>query len=268
MRQLSLLIYILLISTTLLSQVNSITELEKKYTSFEYREVIETADQMINSGNYSNEELSKIYELKGMAHFSLGEETVSRNSFEKLLDINPNYSMDQNRISPKIISFFNEIKVAYQNELEQDRPILDSLRIIKQEMLAAQNNYKIAVMKNLVLPGWGHFELGNTTKGIIYTTLELACAVSAVTYIVKSNNDRTAYLNETDKTLIASRYEDYNSSYKAKNLFLVAAAIVWAASQIDLAFFSESPYIPEYGSDTSGRFLAPDLQFSFSIPIN
>lgn len=268
MRQLSLLIYILFISTTLLSQVNSIVELEKKYTSFEYREVIETAAQMINSGNYSNEELTKIYELKGMAHFSLGEETASRDSFEKLLDLNSNYSMDQNRISPKIISFFNDIKVAYQNELEQDRPILDSLRIIKQEMSVAQNSYKIAVMKNLVLPGWGHFELGNTTKGIIYTTLELSCAVSAIAYIVKSNNDRTSYLNETDKTLIASRYEDYNSSYKTKNLFLIATAIVWAASQIDLAFFTETFYIPQYGSSTTGRLLSPDLQFSFSIPIN
>ena len=268
MRRLFTLIYILIVTQSAFAQVNSIEELTKKYTSFEYRDVVQLANNMIESNEYSSNELVQIYELKGMALYSLGDESNSRIALENLLKIDPTYSMDPNRISPKIISFFNEIKVTRQNELDQERPILDSLRIIKQEMAISQNNYRTAIVKNLVFPGWGHFDMGNLTKGVIYSILQASSLASSIAYILKTNDARSAYQNETDKALIQTKYDEYNSAYKTRNLLLFLTAAVWAASQIDLLIFTDINH-NGINEGVTSQFSPPkDYQFSVSIPLN
>lgn len=268
MPRLAKLIYILFIISLATAQEISIESLTQKYISFEYKDVIELADIMIDSGNYNSDQLIKILELKGMAHYSLGEETISKTVFENLLRLNSNHTMDQTRISPKIVNFFNEIKVAFINDLEQERPILDSLRLVKQELITAQNNYKVSVVKNLLVPGWGHFAMDNSTGGIIYSTLGIGSSVGAIYYIIKTNNAKNAYLNETDKLLIDSKYDDYNSSYKVRNLFIVAAALVWAASQVDLLFFTEISSQSYQAASTSGIAFPQEVSIGFSFPLN
>lgn len=267
MHRLAILTYILFAVTILIAQVNPIEELTQNYISFKYEEVITLADKMISSGEYSSEQLIEIYEKKGMAQYSLGRETSARESFEELLKLNSNYSMDPNRISPKIISFYNDIKVAFQSELDEERPMLDSLRVLRQSLRQANENYKSAVVKNLVLPGWGQFQMGNITKGLIYSVLSAASAVATITYIIETNDKEKSYLNETDKLLIDAKYDEYNSAYKTRNLLIAATAAIWLASQIDILFFTEVPSLPATGLNS--QFSPPsDLQFSFSIPLN
>jgi len=267
MQSLAKLIYILFIVGVLIAQENSIEQLRQKYISFNYDEVIKLADEMIVTGEYSSEQLVEIYQLKGMAQYSIGQEVPARLSFEELLKLDSNFSMDPSLVSPKIVSFFNEIKVAYQNELEQERPILDSLRIVRQSMMLANENYKSAVVKNLVLPGWGQFQMGNTVKGLVYSILGAASTATAIAYIVKTNDKESAYLNETDKSLIGAKYNEFNSAYKTRNLLITAAAAVWVISQIDILFFTDITPIQPNGN-TPRLSLPSSLQFNFSIPLN
>ena len=58
-------------------------------------------------------------------------------------------------------------------------------------MTIAQNNYRTSVVKNLVLPGWGHFDMGSPTKGIIYSVLQAASLGGSIAYIVKTNDLRS-----------------------------------------------------------------------------
>ena len=267
MQRLTKLFYIMLLVASVMAQDNTIEELKQKYVSFNYDEVVKLADKMISSGNYSSSQLTEIYEMKGMSEYSLGQELEARYSFEELLRLDPNFSMNPNRVSPKIVNFYNEIKVAYLNELEEERPILDSLRIIKQNMAIANENYKTAVIKNIVFPGWGHFQMGNTTKGLIYSILNVASTAASIVYIIETNNKESAYLNETDKNLIASKYSDYNSSYKTRNLLLAATIAIWISSQVDILFFTDIQTMSANG--IGSRFSPPsDLQFSFSLPLN
>lgn len=267
MPRLAKLIYILFLFSLATAQEQPLDILTQKYISFEYKEVIELADKMIDSGDYNSNQLVQILELKGMAHYSLGEETTSKTVFENLLRLNSNHSMDPTRISPKIVNFFNEIKVAFLNSLEQERPILDSLRLVKQELITAQSNYKMAVVKNLVLPGWGHFAMDKTTGGIIYSAVGLGSTAAAVYYIIKTNDAKNAYLNETDKLLINTKYDDYNSSYKVRNFFIVAAALVWAASQVDLLFFTDITTQPHQAASSPG-ITPQEISIGFSFPLN
>lgn len=267
MRPLGIILYIILICNVY-SQTTSIENLNKKFMNFDYSEVITQAEQMLSDSVFNPTELIQIYEMKGIAHFSLGQEEEARSAFMQLLNEEPNYSMDPNKISPKIISFFNEIKVGYQTQLEEEKPIRDSLKIVRDNFLIQQSDYKAALVKNLLLPGWGQFQLGNSSKGIIYSLLSIASSASSVFFIIETNKTEKAYLNETNKNLIEGKYNDYNSAYKTRNLLVATTAIVWIISQLDILFFTELNSQP--ATFTSGNMPAKfsEIQLNFSIPFN
>ncbi len=268
MHKLFLIFYILIVVQVTCAQENSLQELQNRYTAFEYREVIKIADQLLSLNNFTVEETTQIYELKGLAHFAIGEEGAAREAFELLLNINSNYTMDQRRISPKIVSFFNEIKISFLDGREQQRPILDSLRVFKESLILQQENYKYAVIKNLFVPGWGQFQLNNPTKGYIYSILSITSITSAIVYIIKTNDKQRAYLNEANKVLIPSKYDEYNSSYKIRNLLIAGAAMVWLASQIDILFFTEINSLPTSNRGLTNFTIPQDLRIGLSIPLN
>ncbi len=267
MRPIIILLNILLISSVY-SQDLTIEKLQKEYMAFNYENVIKLAGEMLSQKKFSSDQLIQIYQMKGIAYFSLGDEESAKESFIKLLEEDSNYSMNPNQISPKIISFFNETKVNFQAEIEQDKPLIDSLKIVRENLTAEYMNYKSAVVKNLILPGWGQFQLGNSTKGIIYSVLSVASVASTIALIVDTNKKENAYLNENNKSLIVGKYDQYNSSFKTRNLLIATTALIWIASQVDILFFSN-----EYVGNTrsfSGQPIGSvsDIQINLSFPLN
>lgn len=260
-------LYILLITSVIFSQQNNLNELHEKYVNFEYRQVIDLAEQMLLNDIYSKNELVQIYEMKGISHYSLGEEQKARQSFLNLLEQDNNYAMDPQQISPKIISFFNDIKTDFQAEIEEEKPILDSLNNVRKQFITSHSNYRSAVVKNLIIPGWGQFQLKNTTKGFVYGLLGISSAATAVYYIIETGKKRSDYLNETNINFIQAKYDKYNDAYKKRNLFITAAIAVWVASQLDILFFSEDNSIPEIGA-SFGPGMQSDINLNFSIPFN
>ena len=266
MRISSILLKILLLSQIFWAQQVSIETLREKYANFEYKKVIELADEMLQQNNYDRTTLVQIYEMKGVAHYSLGEEQKAHSAFWNLLGEDNNYSMDPQQISPKIISFFNDVKEEFREQIEEEKPILDSLNTLKQRYLSTSSNYKTAIVKNIILPGWGQFQLNNKTKGTIYGVLGVSTIASSIYYIAKTNDKRTDYLSETNPELIKAKYDEYNDAYKLRNYAISAAVAVWLASQIDILFFSEDHsklpisynYQPENNSE---------IKLTFSIPL-
>lgn len=252
----------------IIAQDISLEELQRRYTSFEYKEVIQMADELLQFGINSSDELLQVYELKGMAHYTLGEESLAKSTFEALLRVNPNYAMDQRRVSPKIVGFFNEIKINFLNGREQDKPILDSLMVLKANLLTQHDEYKKAVIKNLILPGWGQFHLDEPVKGFIYSFLGVVSTASTIILISKTNDREKDYLNETNKDLIPAKYDEYNSSFKTRNILIAGAALVWLISQIDMFFFTSEKFLQPNNYMFSNNIYEDKLQFSISIPLN
>jgi hypothetical protein len=102
---------------------------------------------------------------------------------------------------------------------------------------------------------------------LVYSILGAASTATAIAYIVKTNDKESAYLNETDKSLIGAKYNEFNSAYKTRNLLITAAAAVWVISQIDILFFTDITPIQPNGN-TPRLSLPSSLQFNFSIPLN
>ena len=240
-------LFIILFSPFCLAQqeVDSVSVLRNKLENFKYQQVIDIAQQMLrNKNNLEAGRQIEIYKLMGISQFSLLQDEAAKKSFMQILTLDSAFAFDSVKTSPKIVSFFNQVREEYSRENSIKKKSVkakaDTVIVTKQvPSLSAASNLKHSVILSAIFPGLGQFYRHENSKGWILTTLGAAALSSAVYFIIDSNNKEKKYLNAVDKTVIQSMYNNYNSSYMMKNISLISFAAVWLYSQIDILFFSE-----------------------------
>lgn len=224
---------------------DSLQLMKKKFDQFKYGDVISIANKLLlKKAPFTRNEIIEIYQLKGISHYSLSEDDAAKKSFIEILRIDTSYTFDSTKISPKIISFYNQVKQNYiqqQKEIEARTVVrIDTLYVPKIEYdIEHETRLKNAVAKSLIIPGLGQWYLKSSVKSITLTVLGSAALVSSVYYFIKTEQDEKAYLIETNPDKIESKYNDFNTSYKRRNISLTTFGILWVYSQLDLLFFSD-----------------------------
>ncbi len=269
MKQLKLLpLFILVIFATIHSQ-NKVEEINSKFESFEYEVVIDLADVYLKEFEFSEDDLTRIYTMKGVAHYSLSQTNEARKSFLEMLKIDRTVELDPAKISPKIISFFEELKrdvsIFFDNREDEDVNKIDTLSIDLTSNAIEKNSieFRNSMMRSIVLPGWGHLYSGDDTKGIIISVLGTAALGSMIYFINDTNTKEENYLNQTDPELISEKYDDFNSSFKTRNSIIFAYAAIWVYSQLDLMFFSNEDLF-----NNSSVVFYPSLEKNVSLSLN
>ena len=222
----------------------SIVVLKKQLESFQYNQVINSANELIkNKQKISDKDLIEVYKLKAIAQYSLQNDKGAKESFFNILKIDTTFTLDAATTSPKIISFFDQVKIDYLQVFESEKPVVKTKtdtvyipKVIHSEQSTSE--LKQAAIRSVILPGWGHLYFGDNLKGTILTSLSLITLGSSIYFIIDSNKKERLYLNAIDPLAIQQRYNDYNRSYKLKNISVISFAAVWLYSQIDLLFLS------------------------------
>jgi hypothetical protein len=214
------------------------------FIDFEYTEVIKAANQLLtDKSRFSNYELSEIYRLKGSAHYSNGDERSAGYSFTEILKMDTTYSLDPSTNSPKIVSFFDNVKEEYLSGI---REIKEPVTIVKYDTvyvpvnirdIRSEYELKQALVRSIFLPGAGHLYKKNDLKSWLLTSLSVASVGAGIYYIIDTNKKEKLYLEEMDRTKISDRYSDYNFSYRMRNFAFISFAALWVYSQLDLLFF-------------------------------
>lgn len=223
---------------------DSIAILKRQLESFQYNRVINDANELLkNKEKINDKDLIEIYRIRAIAQYSLQNEKGAKESFFNILKIDTTFTLNPITTSPKIISFFDQVKNDYSQVFENEKQILKTKtdtvyisKIIRSEKSTSE--LKQAAIRSVILPGWGHFYIGDNLKGTILTSLSLITLSSSIYFIIDSNKKERFYLDALDPALIQQRYNDYNKSYKMKNISMISFAAVWLYSQIDLLFFS------------------------------
>ncbi len=264
-------------STSILGQnKTSLKELQSQFQSFNYSNVISQADNLLqNKNQFNKDDLIEIYLLKGISHYSLGQTDSVRSSFYEILNLNDNYKIDPNRVSPKIINEFEKLKAEYSRFIVNNNSLVtvkrDTVHIVDTILVKPDKDiYSAAVIRSMVLPGWGHLYSGYKTKGWILTSASALTLGSMIYFIFDANDKRSQYLNEVDPSLVDEKYNAYNTSYKIRNSLIVTYALLWIYSQIDILFISEIPFIPEISTASINSYpnsLPPDIQFTFHFQL-
>lgn len=238
-----ILLIILLSGLNTYAQTDSLTidSIELKYKTFKYTEVLSLSEKLLAlQQNLPKNELIKLLEMRAIAFFSLGKTDSSFNTFFEILNIAPDYKLNPMKTSPKIISFFEEVHNQFllkQEDSIRSQQTLDSLTAVIQT--ETYNQFRRSMIRSIFVPGWGHLSAGYTTKGWILTTLGVGTLGGAIYYSIETNSKEKDYLNETNRELIESKYQKYNSTYKSRNILIAAYAAIWLYSQIDLIYLSK-----------------------------
>jgi hypothetical protein len=225
---------------------HELAKLQKHYESFEYSKVVqESEDLLLDKERFSDSLLVQIYTLKSASHFAMGEQNETRKSIIELLKIDSSYELNDLRYSPKLLSFFEDVKTEFSEIIKTNDERSDSQNkeeIFKPIVKLPINNSipNSAIAKSLLLPGLGHLHIDDNTKGWILTSVGLVTLGSMIYFIVDANEKEKEYLSETNSILIQSNYDKYNKSYKIRNTLIATYAAIWLYSQIDLLFFSNS----------------------------
>jgi len=229
------------------AQQNSakLDSLVQEFETFQYTRVIAIADSLLNTNsNFSDNQLIDIYRIKGISEFSLQDEGQAQISFRAILNIDTTFNLDSSKTSPKIISFFNNVKSKYLTSLSKEK----ELRLARQDSLkssqinleeSAEENLRKAMIRSLILPGLGHFYMGEKSKGIILTSFSTISLGSMIYFIIDANKKENEYRSETDPNLRPVRYTDFHNSTKLRNFSIITFAAIWIYSQIDILFFTK-----------------------------
>ena len=256
---------------------DSLSTIKKSFDNFEYSKVITIANNLLKERKeLTKNQIIDIYRMKGISSFSLLQQDSAKDSFLEILKIDSSYTMDSAKTSPKIISFFNKIKMKFKqtmSEMEKQHLSAKPDTVFIKKLvpdLKREQNLKSALLRSIALPGLGHLYLGRKTKGWILSGLGGASLASMIYFIIDSNKKETAYLNTTNAAAFNSRYNNYNTSYHLRNYSIVAFAAVWLYSQIDLLFFQDNNTQKKLSfhnfprmNFTSGKNLRIDFQLQF-----
>ena len=277
LKKLSLITLFIFISLpTIFSQVHSKYELilRQKFEEFDYTSVIKLADSILtNEQNLNrNDSLSVLY-YKAISSFSIWDIKTSEQAFKNILILDENFVLDTITVSPKIVSYFNDLKTKYliekKNEKQNSSFALDSILVSERIKYSTEFlSYKKALWRNLVLPGWGSIYLNKKTKGYLFASAFTLSLISTIYLINDSNKKENDYLSEINPDLIPSKYSKYNSSYKLKNFSIALMALIYIYSQIDFLFIDESTN--SFGVLNSLKIsedLKSNIKASISLPI-
>ena len=268
--------YLYLSVSALFAQPNNVIDrLQTHYEMFEYSSVLHEAEKILmDKERLSDSLLINVYTLKAASHFAMGDQISTRKAFIEILKINDQYLLNDLSYSPKLITFYNEVENEFSEIIRLNEEKFDSEEDInnniRNNVNATDLVFNNAMAKSLLLPGLGHLDLENNTKGWILTSASVVSLGSMVYFIFDANSKEKDYLGETNSELIQTKYNSYNKSYKVRNILITSYVAIWLYSQIDLLFFSNN-LGSEYLSDEIFNHLQPLgndrflLSFKFSF---
>jgi len=235
--------------------------MDKHFRNFEYEKVVSLADSLlVHKDNLNQQQLLSVYRMRALSNYSLLQMNLALKDFIEILKINPAFSLNPVKTSPKIMTFFNEIKSNFRTGEEKPQIIpiqKDTIQIVGDTSAL----FKSMLIRSTLIPGWGHLYLNNSAKGWLLTTAGTLSLGGAVYYIIDCHKTEKTYLNETNPALINIKYNDYNTTYKKRNILIATYAVFWLYSQTDILFFKSKKLsskmsltiTPSFGpSQTSG----------------
>lgn len=234
------LILFLIFSSSLFSQTqNKIGDfLKSKFENFEYEQVIASADSILNwNSNLTREDSIQIFYFKAISSFHLWDINQSEENFRLLIALDRNFELDSNEVSPKIISFFNQIKKKEDEiEIRKSQLNTENSSQVNPNLDRLQKNiviYRESILKNLLLPGWGYIKTGEKTKGYLLASSFSLSIISSVFFSYLTSEREKEYLSEVIPERITEKYSSYNTAYKLRNISFLTLGLIYLYAQID-----------------------------------
>lgn len=231
---------------------NNALQVKILYEALEFGNSVNAGQQILNSNQQLNrQELTTIHQYMALSFYTLGEIDSARSHFLTLLSIDPAFELDPIKVSPKIITFFNQLK-----EETRSQPAENAVGYTKYIFM--EDLRPGATFRSIILPGWGQAYKHQKTRGYIFGGAFVAslAATGVSLYFEKDNRDK--YLESTTPSGIEENYQTYNDWFKRRKLFTVTTVVIWAVAVLDALW---APY-------PQAEIAIADKRLSLSINIS
>lgn len=182
--------------------------------------------------NFSPPERITIWQYAAFREVRKQQPDAARTFFLKLLEIDPNHTLDPVTTSPKIITLFQQTKAEYLENLS------DRLKNLTAQPATNIIESHPASWRALLYPGWEQYRRGYKWKGAAWLTIGTTTLAGTVRAILDTRDKRQRYNDATDATSAAERYETYRDAYRSQFYWAYAMGAVWLGAHIDASFFS------------------------------
>ena len=199
------------------------------YQQLDYASAADSARTALDTFEaYSRDELAQIHTILGLIEYSQNQPQDARDQFTAALSLNPNLTLDPLMVSPKILTFFEEVQAEFRHMRGDEESASDAVRYVIVEDRRSE-----AALRSMVLPGWGQIHKGDRTKGRVLLGLwGTLVGSTAAAHLLRANAERD-YDAATTPAEALDRYDTFNTWHQTRNALLLGAATVWAYSYID-----------------------------------
>jgi hypothetical protein len=209
------------------SQEISVGEIANSYDQMDYSQAIQLSSQAIQAyQGYKTDELIRIYQLRALSYFHLGDTSASRGAFDSMLSLNKDIELDPVRVSPKIIGFYNRVKSEYQDFGE-------SAPTIKTRYIQLEDPRPAAGWRSLALPGWGQIYKDEQAKGYIILSAFALNTTALIVSIINEKETKDIYLSATHPDEIMTTYDDYNTWHHRRQILTYSQILIWSYAVAD-----------------------------------
>lgn len=260
MKNLTLVITVILCLVHLSSAQNTtqidsaLQSIESLYNNARYSDAELESRRLLEESSLSDSAKVQVEKWIAFSLIAQGKMSTARERFVHLLSLNPDFELDPVLTSPKILSVFNDAKAKFfsMKRLQADTTALDSK--IKRQGIT---------YRTLIFPGWEQLYHGRTTRGSLFLGAGIATLGAGLTFEFLRADARKQYLNATQPSDIASKYDSYNFYRKAEIYSFIGFALVYLASEVDVLTYSDSSPIAlrSVPNQFSHPFLALSIRF-------
>ncbi len=202
-----------------------IGDIKNAYENLDFSVAEARIEVAINAfDRFTPAELGEIYSISALIFFSRDDQTGTRRQLDLALQVNPELKLSAREVPPQVIMILDELIQIRAASL----PAETELRY-----LIVEDPRPAAVMRSMILPGWGQLYKKQKKKGIVLIS---AWGLTSIGALVAHSERRRAedhYLASIDLQQINDRYPTFNKWHKARNNLFFAAAGIWAFSYVD-----------------------------------
>ncbi len=202
-------------------------DIQDAYSRFDYEEAERKGQEALDRySEFTVEQLTDVHTILALVAFNQNDLGEARRQFVSALQLTPDLTLDPLLISPKILDYFDHI--AAEIEAGETSYVEAPVRYV-----LVPDRRTDAALRSMLVPGWGQFFKGHSTKGFVMTSAFAIAVGGAVFSHVKRERAEAAYRDETRPDRVSEKYETLNRWHKSRRGLIQAAALTWVVSYVD-----------------------------------
>ncbi len=189
----------------------SINDIIIAYETGKYADAVKIGEDIIDKigKDIVTEDEVNIRTYIAFSYVALGNSKKAQLNFEYILNLNPNYDLKEEFVSPKIIEVFKDAQDKVRLLINES----PDYYFFKRDRFDSRFSKSNLIIKSLIIPGWGQMDRGENSKAFTIGTVffvSVAAGISSYFLMNEASNNYQNASNTEDATLLYNRYNNYS----------------------------------------------------------